>query len=154
MISMLISFFGGTAFRMLWGEISSFFTKRQDHQHEIERMRLQGELDAAQHARNLESIKVQADLKVQVIRVQGDADVERIGAEGWRARAEAVGRTTGIWWVDLWNGVITPGCATWALVMVTGNYCHWWALDDQGWSLCGGALGIYLGNRFLFKRGK
>jgi hypothetical protein len=27
-------------------------------------------------------------------------------------------------------------------------------LDDNGWSICGAALGIYLADRSLFKRGK
>ena len=29
-----------------------------------------------------------------------------------------------------------------------------WVLDDNGWSICGAALGIYLADRSLFKRGK
>ena len=45
MISALLSFFGGTAFRMIWGELSAWLNKRQDHQHEIERLRLQADLD-------------------------------------------------------------------------------------------------------------
>ena len=40
-MSALISFLGGSAFRMVWGEVSSYFNKRQDHQHEMERMKAQ-----------------------------------------------------------------------------------------------------------------
>ena len=56
MLSALLSFFGGTAFRMLWGEVSAYLNKKQDHAFEIERMRLQEQFDAAQHARNLEAL--------------------------------------------------------------------------------------------------
>ena len=31
---------------MLWGELSSYFQKKQDHKFEIKRIRLQGDLDA------------------------------------------------------------------------------------------------------------
>ena len=31
MFATLISFFGGSVFRMLWGEISSFMNKKQDY---------------------------------------------------------------------------------------------------------------------------
>ena len=40
MISALVSFLGGSVFRMLWGEISAWLTKAQDHKHEIERGRV------------------------------------------------------------------------------------------------------------------
>ena len=42
MFSALFSFLGGSVFRMIWGEVSSFIEKRQEHAQEIERMRLQG----------------------------------------------------------------------------------------------------------------
>jgi hypothetical protein len=57
-ISALVSFLGGSIFRTIWGELSVWITARQDHAHEIERMRLQGDLDAAAHARNLDAIRV------------------------------------------------------------------------------------------------
>lgn len=154
MISALISFLGGSIFRTIWGELSSWITSRQDHSHEIERMRLQGDLDAAAHARNLDAIKLQAGLGVQTIRVQAEADVDRVEVDGWLAAVKGTAATTGVWAVDLWNGIIRPAVATWSIVMISGNYLQWWALDDNGWSVCGAALGIYLADRALFKRGK
>lgn len=154
MISALISFLGGSIFRTLWGEISTWVTARQDHAHEIERMRLQGDLDAAAAARNLDAIKVQAGLGVQVIRVQAEADVDRIEADGWLAAVKGTTTATGVWFVDLWNGAIRPAVATWSIAMISGHYLRWWVLDDNGWSVCGAALGIYLADRALFKRGK
>lgn len=154
MISALISFLGGSVFRMLWGEISTWMTARQDHMHEIERMRLQGDLDAAAHARNLDAIKVQAGLGVQAIRVQAEADVGRIEADGWLTAVKGTTTATGAWFVDAWNGVIRPAVATWSVAMISGHYLRWWALDENGWAVCGAALGIYLADRALFKRGK
>lgn len=154
MISALISFLGGSVFRMLWGEISTWMTARQDHRHEIERMRLQGELDAAAHARNQDAIRVQAALGVQTIRVQAEADVGRVEVDGWLAAVKGTTVTTGVCLVDLWNGIIRPAVATWSVMMISGHYFRWWELDENGWSVCGAALGIYLADRALFKRGK
>lgn len=152
--SALLSFLGGTAFRMIWGELSSWLTARQDHAHEIERMRLQGELDAAAHARNLDAIRLQADLGVKTIQVQAEADIGRLEADGWLTAVKGTTTATGVWLVDLWNGVIRPAVATWSIAMISGHYLKWWALDENGWSVCGAALGIYLADRALFKRGK
>jgi len=154
MLTAIISFLGSTFLRTLLGELFAKWTAHQDHAQEIERMRLQGELDAAAHARQQEAIRTQAELGVKTIEVQATADVGRIEAGGWAQVVADASKPTGVWLVDLWNGVIRPGLATWAIVMVTGNYCGWWKLDDYGWSLCGAALGIYLANRDLFKRGK
>jgi hypothetical protein len=33
-------------------------------------------------------------------------------------------------------------------------YRHNWTLDEQGWALVGAALGIFVADRTLFKRGK
>jgi hypothetical protein len=155
MLSALLSFFGGTAFRMLWGEISAFFTKRQEHSQELARMKLQGELDAAQHSRNMEAITIQAQLGVQTIRVQADADVARIDADAFSKGVELTGKTTGIWIVDLWNGVIRPLTASICLFLWVRHVAHHgWVLDEQGWSILGAALGLYLADRTLTKRGK
>ena len=151
----LIAFFGGTAFRMLWGEVSAWLTKRQDHKHEVERMRLQDELDAKQHSRNMDSIRIQAQLGVQTIRVQGEADVSRAEAEGWRAAVEDLGRPSGIGLVDVWKGIIQPLLATICIVLVVLHFkTNGWVLDERGWELVGAVLGLFVADRLLFKRGK
>jgi len=154
MISALLSFFGGSAFRMIWGEVSSWLNKRQDHSFEIERLRLQAEHDAAQHARNLEAIKVQAELGVQTIRVAAEGEVDKIAADAWREAVKATTASTGIWLVDLWNGVVRPLLATVAIAAWIGNFCGWWVLAENDWYLVGAVLGIYVADRSLYKRGK
>lgn len=155
MLSAILSFFGGSVFRMLWGEISSMLNKRQDHSHEIERLRIQAEAEAAQHARNLEAIKVQHEMGVQVIRVQGEQDVARAEANAWEDAVKSIGRQSGIWVVDLWNGIIRPMLATICTALVVLHFWRaGWVLDEQGWALVGAVLGIYVADRTLYKRGK
>jgi hypothetical protein len=155
MLTTLISFLTGSVFRMIWGEASAWLTKMQDHSQEIERMRLQGELDAQQHARNLEAQKLQAHLGVQVIRVQGEEDIGRVEADGWLEAVKATGRAIGVAWVDAWNAAIRPGVATWAIVMLTCAEFHLITqLSENTASVCAAALGIYLADRSLMKRGK
>jgi len=155
MFSTLLSFLGGSVFRMLWGEVSSWVTARQDHKHEVERMRLQGELDAAQHGRNLEAIRVQAELGVKTIQVQAEADIGRIDAEAFSKAVEGTSKPTGITWVDAWNGLIRPLLATECMLLVSLHFhSKGWVLDDRGWELAGAALGIFVADRVLFRRGK
>lgn len=155
MITTLISFLGGSVFRMIWGEASAWLTKRQDHSQELDRMRLQAEYDAAAHSRNLETIKTQAEAGVKVIQQQAVASIQGTEADAWFDAVKGTSRSTGVKIIDAWNGVIRPLVATWAVVMVTIHYAQLgWVLDDNGWGLCGAALGIYLADRALFKRGK
>lgn len=154
MISALLSFLGGSVFRMIWGEVSAWITARQEHAHELERLRFQEQIDAAQHERNLEAIKTQADMGIKVIEVQSQAAVGQLEAGAWLEAVKATASQSGIKWVDAWNAVIRPAVATWAVGMISGHYLGWWLLDDNGWSLAGAALGIYLADRALFKRGK
>lgn len=154
MISALISFFGGSVFRMIWGELSAFITAKQEHAQEIDRMRLQGELDAAQHARNQDAIKTQSALGVRVIEVQRDADIDRIEAGAWAGLVDSTTKITGYRIVDIWNSTIRPGVATWAIVMLTLSEFHVITMSEFAASVACAALGIYLADRNLSKRGK
>ena len=155
MISALISFLGGSVFRMIWGEASAWLTKRQDHAQELDRIKLQAESDAAAHTRNLETIRTQAEAGVKVIQQQAVSASQGIESAAWLGAVGGTNKTIGIWFIDAWKGVIRPAVATWAVVMITIHYSNnGWVLDDNGWGLCGAALGIYLADRALFKRGK
>lgn len=154
MLEALLSFLGGSVFRMIWGEVSHWVTKNQDHAHELERMRLQGDLDAAQHSRNLEAIKLQADMGVQVIRAQAEAAIGEVEANGWLEAVKATATKVGIAWVDAWNAVIRPGVATWAIAMITCSEFKLITLSEFAAAVCSAALGIFLADRNLAKRGK
>ena len=140
---------------MIFGEVIAFLNKRQDHALEIERLRVQAELDAAQHARNLEAITIQAQLGVKTIQVQADAAIGEIEAQGWLAAVNATAKTIGIAWIDGWNAIIRPAVATWAVVMMTlGELGVVTKLSENTIAVCGVALGLYLADRSLMKRGK
>lgn len=155
MLTTLISFLGGNAFRMLWGELSSWLGKRQEHAQEIERLRLQAELDAAQHARTMEIQRLQADLGIKTLRVQSEAEVHAAEAQAWAHAVSHSDQRSGTAWVDAWNGMIRPLVATVCIVLWVLHVSRaGWVLDEQGWAILGAALGIYLADRTLTKRGK
>lgn len=154
MISALVSFLGGSVFRMLWGELSAWLTKAQDHKHELDRMHLQAELDRSQHQRHIESIRVQAELGVKTIQVQAEAAIGELEAQGWLEAVKGTTKTVGIKWVDAWNAVIRPGVATWAVLMMTAGELGLMMLSENTLAVTGAALGIYLADRNLMKRGK
>lgn len=155
MFGALFSFLGGSVFRMIWGEVSSAWTKYQDHKHELELLKIQSDIDAARHARELESIKVQAELGVQAIRVQGEARALELDLENFGKGVELTGAVTGFKWVDAWNASIRAALATEMMVLVTLHYYGLgWKLDGNGWELAGAILGLYTADRMLFRRGK
>lgn len=155
MISAILSFLGGTAFRMIWGEVSAWVNKKLEHAQEMERMAQQEGFAAAQHARNLEAIKVQADLQVKVIEVQAQSALDQIDAATFLEGVKATTVRTGVKWVDAWNAVIRPGVASWAVLMLTLEALAWiTALNESTASVCFAALGLYLADRTLAKRGK
>lgn len=154
-MSAILAFLGGNAFRLIFGEIVAYFNKKQEHALEVERMRLQGELDAAQHGRNMESLRLQADLGVKTIQVQRDADLDRIDASAWAAAVADVGRQTGIKFLDIWNGSIRPLLATIAIGVVLFEIIkNGFVLTDWDRELVGAILGIYVADRSLARRGK
>lgn len=153
-MSAIISFLGGNAFRLLFGEIFSAFTKGKEHKYEMERVKLQGELDAAAAQRQQDGIKLQADLGVKTIQVQSSADVAKVEAEAWLEAVKATGRQIGVKFIDGWNASIRPGVATWSIIMLTLEAASLVVLSDFVVNVAAAALGIFLAERNLHKRGK
>lgn len=155
MLSALLSFLGGSAFRMVWGEVASYFTRKREHEEELERMKLQGELDAAAHERNLSAMKFQAELGIKEIVVKSDAEISKAEVDAWAQAVADVGKKTGIKWLDAWNGAIRPFLATVATAMVIGRFWQsGFVLTDWDMGLISAILGIYVADRSLQKRGK
>lgn len=153
-MSALLSFLGGSVFRMIFGEVVSFLNKRQDHEFELERIDKQAQVDAAQHERMTAMVKLQADMGVKVIEAKSEAAIGELEAQGWLSAVNAVGKQIGVVWLDAWNASIRPGVATWSVVMMTLAEFGAFHLSDNATSVCSAALGIYLAERSLFKRGK
>lgn len=155
MFSALFSFLGGSAFRMIWGEVASFFQKKQDHEFELERLRRQGAMEAAQHDRNMAALKLQSDLGIKVIEAQRDAAVMQVETDAWLAAVKDVGRQTGIRFLDIWNGAVRPLLATLAILVVVGEViATGFILSAWHKELVAAILGLYVADRSLTKRGK
>lgn len=151
----ILSFLGGSAFRMVWGEISAYFTRRQEHAQELERMRLQSTLEQERHARDMDRIRLQADLKVQEVQVVGDMAIQGKEADAFVEAIKAAAKPIGIFFVDAWNGSIRPAMATVALAMwILALYRAGFIPSDWDRELIAGILGFYIADRTLAKRGK
>ena len=155
MIETLLAFLGGNAFRMLFGEISSAWTKWQDHRHELSMIEAQAKVDALRHSQQVEMVRIQAEQAVTVIRVQGDADVAKGEADAFVEAVKATATRTGVAWVDAWNGAIRPALASACIVMVAGDWAQsGFDLDNYSWALISAVIGVYVADRSLLARGK
>jgi hypothetical protein len=155
MFGALFSFLGGSVFRMIWGEISSFVNKRQDHQYEVERLRLQSELDTAQHARAQEALRLQAELGIRTVEVQSQAAIAQSEADAFTAAMKDAFKPSGIFFVDVWNGCIRPAAASIALVLwLVKLYAQDGKMEEWDRELAAGILGFFIADRALGKRGK
>ena len=155
MISALISFLGGSVFRLIFGEISSYLTKKQDHAQEMERLRLQAELDDKNHQRSLENLRLQSDLGVRQIEAQRDSQVSQTDAQAFSYAMKDAFKPTNIPFVDIWNGIIRPAAAT--LVLGLWFLKLWkqgFVMDTWDSELAGVILGFFFANRMMSQRGK
>lgn len=155
MFTALISFLGGNAFRLIFGEIAAYFSKKQEAALELARLEAQEKIDAAQHARNLEAIQLHAALGEKEIRVKAEVAIEQTEVDAWAQAVADVGKKTGIVFLDIWNGSIRPALATLAAAIVVFQFVQaGFVLDDWTRELVGAILGIYVADRHLSKRGK
>ena len=151
----LLSFFGGSAFRMVWGELSSWFTAKQDHKHEMEKLELQSKLDQQTFANNIEQIKTQADLGMREIVVKSQADQDVADANSFVEAMKTGNRPTGTKWVDAWNASVRPAYASIALMLwVFQLYEQEWVMAAFDLELFGAIVGFYFADRSLRNRGK
>lgn len=154
-MSGLLSFLGGSAFRMIWGEVSAWFTARQQHKQELERLQLQDKIDTAQHARNIEAMRIHSELGIKTIEVQRDSAISQIETDAWADVVRSTTKKTGIIWIDAWNGSIRPFLATLAILIVLAEViAAGFVLTEWTREIVGAILGIYLADRALQKRGK
>lgn len=155
MISAIVSFLGGSVFRMIWGEASAYLNKRQDHRHETEMLKVQAELDQAKHGRDLEQMRLANELGVKMVEVQKDAAIAAGELDAFSKAIEAAARPTGIKWVDAWNGAIRPSYATVALALwLVKVAAQGFKMDAFDAELLAVISGFYFADRSLGKRGK
>lgn len=155
MLSALFSFLGGSVFRMLWGEISAFIKAKQEHAQEMERMKLQMDLEAKRAEQDRERLKLQHDLGVKEIQVAGDVEIAKAEANAFMEAMKEANKQTGIVLVDVWNGVIRPSYATLALGLWAFKvYTQGFKMDDFDIGMLAVIAGFYFADRSLSKRGK
>lgn len=151
----LLSFLGGSVFRMLWGEVSAYFTRRQEHAQEMERLEKQSKLEGERFERDMARVKLQADLKVEEVKVVGDLAIQRTEADAFVEAMKGAFKPIGIKWVDAWNGVIRPTAATFALLIWSLKVANQgFTADDFDKELLCAIIGFYFADRALGRRGK
>ena len=155
MLTSIVAFLGTTAFRFLWGEISSILTKWQDHTLEIERMKLQDELDEKVHRRKLENLKAANDFHIRELEVMRESASEAADDEAFKALINASIKSSGFRWIDFWNQSIRPQFAQLALFLwLLSISSNGWVLKSFDVELIAGILGFFIADRSLAKRGK
>lgn len=121
-MSGIISFIGGTAFRWLLGEVLGFFKARDEHKAEIERMRLQHDLDRDRHEWQQQAIAAAANAGIKVIEAQRDAHSQAVSDDAFLAAVRGVGDASQrADWIGAWNACIRPFLATVAILLLVGQ---------------------------------
>lgn len=167
MLTSIFSFLGGAVFRMIFGEIAAYFSKKQDHAQEMARMAFQAQADKdraeqqraavqEQHAMGIETIRVQSEANISQIAAQSGAQIAGLEAQGWSQAVQfAITSKTGIWLIDAWNGAIRPSAATIALVLwFIALQAQNFKMGEWDKELVGMILGFFFASREMNKRGK
>lgn len=115
----LISFLGGGAFRLIFGGVMEYLNKRQEHQQELDRLRLQDEIEDRRAERQASIIRLQSELNIKEVQVAGDIAIEKAAADAFAEAVKATAVKTGIGWVDAWNAAIRPCGASISLLIWT-----------------------------------
>jgi hypothetical protein len=153
--SALLSFLGGSAFRMIWGEISNFMNKKQDHEFELQRLKMQQELDAQTHQRMMESLRLQSDLGIKTIEAKSEADLNLADAGAFSEAMKHAFTQTGNFIIDAWNGGIRPAAATIVLVLWLMKVIQaGGVMDGFDQELVCAILGFFFADRSLGKKGR
>lgn len=148
MFAALFSFLGGSAFRLIFGGVMDFLNKKQDHNQEIESQKLQSQLEAERHTRDMARLQLQADLGVKEIQVASDAAIAKGELDGFVEAVRASTTKSGVAWADAWNQSIRPAGATvsliiWISTMVGAGFI----LREFDETLIAAFLGVFVGER-------
>ena len=152
MFSALISFFGGAAFRYVIGRALDWLEKRQEFLQEQARLEFQEKIDASRFSRQMESIRLQAELKVQQVKVEGEAAEDLESARAFTEAMKVANVKTGNVYIDAWNGSIRPAAASVALGLWVLKIARaWFELTAWDMDLISAILGYYFADRHMGK---
>lgn len=121
MFAGLFSFFGGTAFRWLVGEVVGFFKAKQEHEHEMALMQLNFSQDKERHQWQQEAIAAQAAAGVKVLEAQAEATARGAADQMMLTAMEQIGRPSGVAWIDGFNAFIRPELAQVSIFLLAGH---------------------------------
>lgn len=154
-LSALLSFFGGAAFRYALGRVIDWLEAKQRFREEQARNEQQEKFDQARHVRQIELIKLQSDLKLTEVKLIGEQQVNLADAQAFVEAQKRAFTPTGVRWIDAWNGSIRPAAATISLtiwvakIIKAGFVITQWDMD-----LVSGIIGFFFADRHMGKRGK
>jgi hypothetical protein len=121
-------------------------------------LRVREEIEQKAHERQLETLRLQKDLNVQISYIQRDIEAtktEATEASEYLSAVQELSKKTGIVWVDAWNGIIRPLCATIAITLwVSCLFSQQFSLTPWDRDLIGAILGFFFASRFMQKNGK
>lgn len=147
MITAIVSFLASTAFRMMLSELLDSFKKWQDNKLEMLRMEQQERLDQQKFEREQAAVKLQHDMGVDVIRLKGAVDHQRLQDLMQIESVKQIGRKTGVRWIDGWNGAIRPLLATIAIGVWVASMLQFMVLQEFDRALISAVLGLFIGGR-------
>lgn len=146
---MIGTFLMSTTFRWLFGELFGWLNRREEHKLEMEMARLQHEQAREKREWQKEAVADAAAAGVRLIEAKREADAEAASNAQLQSAIDAVGRLTGIKWVDTLNQSVRPVMAYVALMLVVGNSFapDKVVLSALALELCASILGVFVGGR-------
>jgi hypothetical protein len=147
----LISFLGSAGLRWLLGELLGIFRAREDRRAEIDMLRLQADLERERAERQRLAVADAAAAGVKLIEAQREASAGDAADRMMLAGVEAVGRPSGVPWVDALNASVRPVMAYVALLLLAGHAVapEHVVLAGMVGEVVGGVLGIFVGGRIM-----
>lgn len=151
----LISFLGSAGLRWLLGELLGIFKAREDRRAEIDMLRLQADLERERAERQRLAVADAAAAGVKLVEAQREASAGDFADRMMLAGVEAIGRPSGVAWVDAWSSAIRPALASASILLLVGSAiwpAHIVLTGALGEVVCG-VLGLYVGGRVHLKGG-
>lgn len=147
----LISFLGSASLRWLLGELLGIFKAREDRRAEVEMLRLQADLERERAERQRQAVKDAADAGVKLIEAQREASAGDFSDRMMLTAMEAIGRPSGVAWVDALNASVRPVMAYVALLLLAGHAVapEHIVLTGMVGEVVGGVLGLFCGGRIV-----
>ena len=107
----ILSFLGSAVFRWALEKIFGLVEKKQEHGQELEMMQVQERIASTAHARNMDLLTKQSELKLAEVELAHRGAVE-LGDIAAFQESLATAKPSGVGWVDGWSGAIRPFVAS------------------------------------------